>query len=500
MRWAAALLVSALAIPALQAADWIKISTANFELLTNAPEREARKTLAIFEEARGFFLREQPSLAGSPPPAIIVGFNSFKDYRPYTPKAEVLAYYQRQETGDYIVLSDLQLQRMRVAIHEYVHLLVSHSGLSIPLWLNEGMAEVYSTMQEQDGKLVIGEMKRDRVLSLGGGNWMRLPDLLRADDRSPQYNEQDLETMFYAQSCLLVHMLMLGDGYADKFSRFLERISATGSSQAAFSEVYGKTAAEIERQMTLYFRQQVQSGAAYPAGTAPLEITENRPATAVEVGVTLANLTARLGKVGEAKSRLKELAAQYPKSGEIEGALADLEVQNGDTGAALAHYRSALALQPADWMVYWNYARLLDGEGGALDARLQALEEAVRRNPGLMEGRLRLGDDLCVAGRFADALARLQQAPKVEPEQAAPMFVEMAVASYGLRQVDEARRYADQARAAARTAAEKAEVERLLARIQVPSKTETPEPSNDPDRPTLRRAPPKKGGGGGIEP
>jgi tetratricopeptide (TPR) repeat protein len=116
-----------------------------------------------------------------------------------------------------------------------------------------------------------------------------------------------------------------------------------------------------------------------------------------------------------------------------------------------------------------------------------------------MEGRLRLGDDLCVAGRFADALARLQQAPKVEPEQAAPMFVEMAVASYGLRQVDEARRYADQARAAARTAAEKAEVERLLARIQAPSKTETRDPSVDPDRPTLRRAPPKKGGGGGME-
>jgi hypothetical protein len=87
----------------------------------------------------------------------------------------------------------------------------------------------------------------------------------------------------------------------------------------------------------------------------------------------------------------------------------------------------------------------------------------------------------------------------VEPEQAALMFVELAVASYGLRQVDDVRRYADQARAAARTAGEKAEVERLLARIQAPSKTETRDPSVDPDRPTLRRAPPKKGGGGGME-
>jgi hypothetical protein len=123
--------------------------------------------LGIFEEARDFFLREQPSLAGSPPPATIVGFNSYKDYKPYSPNSAILAYYLRDEPGDSIVLSDLDLERTRVAIHEYVHLLVSHSGLSIPLWLNEGMAEVYSTLEAKDGKLVLGEMKRDRVLALG---------------------------------------------------------------------------------------------------------------------------------------------------------------------------------------------------------------------------------------------------------------------------------------------------------------------------------------------
>ncbi len=74
--------------------------------------------------------------------------------------------------------------------------------------------------------------------------------MLRADVKSPQYNEAERESMFYAQSCLLVHMLMLGEGYADKFPRFLERVSATGSSQTAFIEVYEKSTADIERQMT----------------------------------------------------------------------------------------------------------------------------------------------------------------------------------------------------------------------------------------------------------
>ena len=223
MRRAAVSLAIIVSVSSVRAADWIKIGSANFELITNAREDAARKTLTTFEQVREFFLREEPMLAGSPPPVTVIGFNSYTGYKPYSPRSNVLAYYQRREQGDYIVLSDLELERMRIAIHEYVHLLVSHSGLSIPLWLNEGMAEVYSTLQEQDGKLVLGTVQHDRILALGSGNWMRLPVLLRVDERSPEYNEENMGTMFYAQSCLLAHMLMLGEGYREKFPRFLER-------------------------------------------------------------------------------------------------------------------------------------------------------------------------------------------------------------------------------------------------------------------------------------
>ena len=184
MKWAAALLACTLGPPIIHAADWIKISTANFDLLSNASETAARKTVASFEQARDFFIREQPALAGSPPPATIIGFNNYSDYKPYTSKAGELAYYLPRPEGDYIVISDLGFDRMRVALHEYVHLLVRHSRLSIPLWLNEGMAEVYSTLAERDGKLVLGEMKSDRVQALSEDTWMRLPILLRAR-RSP---------------------------------------------------------------------------------------------------------------------------------------------------------------------------------------------------------------------------------------------------------------------------------------------------------------------------
>ncbi|HEX3744349.1 MAG TPA: tetratricopeptide repeat protein [Bryobacteraceae bacterium] len=487
------------------AADWIAIESPHFELLANAPEGAARKTLVTFERARDFFLREQPLLAGSPPRVVIIGFAAYDDYKRYSSKSGDLAYYLRNPRSEYIVISDLGLDRMRIALHEYLHLLVSHSHLNVPLWLNEGMAEVYSTLTERDGKLVLGEMKRDRVEQLGEGNWMHLPQLLRVDENSPGYNEEDLEGMFYAESCLLTHMLMLGDGYSAKFSTLLERISAAGSSQSALNEVYGKPTADIERDLRLYFAQKVRGGAVYRGAPAQVEIGDAHPASPLKVGVTLAGLTLALGREGEAKAKLHDLASQYPQSAEVEAALGAVDEARDQRDSALAHYRAAVALNSGGWEVYWNYARLLDEMGGDLDPRIRALSDAVERKPDFADARLRLTSALCTAARFSEALARLQQAPAIDPEHAVGMYAEMSLASYGLKQSADALRYGEQARAAAHTPEEKSAVAALYAVIQPKARggtsTDTRAPVDDPDRPTLRRKspppPPKKGGNGG---
>ncbi|MEI9976156.1 MAG: hypothetical protein WDO73_31350 [Ignavibacteriota bacterium] len=195
---------------------------------------------------------------------------------------------------------------------------------------------------------------------------------------------------------------------------------------------------------------------------------------------------------------------QYPDSGDVEGAWGLLEEQNGDKDTALKHYRTAVALHPAGWSDYWNYARVLDGAGGEIEPRIQALSDALERRPELMDARLLLAQDLCSARRFADALARLQAAPKVEPARAFPMSVGLALASGGLGDRDGARRYAEQAKAIAHTPEEKASADKLLAQIEqnLPGATQERPPSDDPGRPILRRNPPKppqKKGGGQVD-
>jgi hypothetical protein len=122
-------------------------------------------------------------------PVTLVAFDDAKEYRPYSPRDNTPAYFVGDEQRDYIVMSDLGAERARIAVHEYVHVLVRHSGLKLPVWLNEGMADVYSTMQAEDGRIFLGAMPKDRIYSLTHERWMRLPTLVRVGYQSPEYNE-----------------------------------------------------------------------------------------------------------------------------------------------------------------------------------------------------------------------------------------------------------------------------------------------------------------------
>jgi tetratricopeptide (TPR) repeat protein len=286
---------------------------------------------------------------------------------------------------------------------------------------------------------------------------------------------------------------MLGDGYKEKFSRFLDMVSGTGSSEVGFREVYGRSTADMEMAIRAHFRQMIQGEAVYAAPASEEQKGAARPAGETEVAVTLANLAAHLGRTEEAKKRLQELAAAHPGDADVEGSLGGLEAMSGDRQTALAHYRSAIGHGSTDWGTYWGYARILDEAGGDVPVRIQALTEVLRRNPELAEARLRLARNLSDAARFAEALAELQKTKRVAVAHAFQWFVTMTHAAFALKQLAQAREYLEKARAAARTPEHRAAVDRMAALIEQGTSVQPGSPVGIPDsqsgseRPILRR-------------
>ena len=94
---------------------------------------------------------------------------------------------------------------------EYAHLLFRRNDQVWPLWLNEGMAEIYSTFQTSGDTMEIARPIDHHLRLLAQQPFMPLPALFAVSHDSPEYNERSLQGVFYAESWLLTHYLMAGD-------------------------------------------------------------------------------------------------------------------------------------------------------------------------------------------------------------------------------------------------------------------------------------------------
>ena len=467
---------------------WTRIDSPHFEMYTTLPGQQARNALETFERARGIFLNIKALHAPPQLPVIIVAFSSAGEYRPYSPKDFAPAYSTADEQRDYIVMGDLGADQTRAAVHEYVHVLVRNSGLSIPLWLNEGLAEVYSGMEIRDSKVVIGAIAPDRIRIMGSSDLMHLPVLFKVGVESPAYNERTHAGVFYAESCLLVHMLMLSDGYAKKFPEFLARVSAADSSETALADVYEKTTAEVERDMAAYFRQSMAGGAVYSAPAETSMEMGSRPATDFETAMTLAKLTAMLGRFDEAGRSLDRLAAAHPDNTDVEMARAYIAWRKGDREAAAESLGHVVDQPGADWKTCWDYARLLEITRPQPQREIAVLRKALEMKPDLPEARFMLGRELYLTRQRDEALSELEQITDPAPGYAGQMFLLMAHAAFELDDRPAARHYSSEARKYPLSTEELQMLDALAKRLNAPTMTDDDE---DAKRPTIRRGKPK---------
>ena len=197
MEWRNFIATILLTLSPLGAADqWIKLTTPHFELYTTAGEKKGREAILYFEQVRSFFLQASPSKHVPEFPVRIVAFRSEKQYKPYTINEFAAAYYTQTRMRDYIVMEDIVPEHYPVAIHEYTHLIVEHTGLKLPPWMNEGWAELYSTLKPRGDKAMIGDLIPGRVQVLLTEKWLELPTLITVDQNSPYYNEKSKAGIF----------------------------------------------------------------------------------------------------------------------------------------------------------------------------------------------------------------------------------------------------------------------------------------------------------------
>src|SRR5580698_7566736 len=233
------------AVPAVAADHWLRLTTPDFELYTTKADKQARDTLRHFEQVREFFLQASPVRSLGDSPLRIFLFENESQFKPFRPSESTVSFYVATPVRDYIVMGDRTVNDYGPSIHEYMHLIVRHSGLKLPTWLNEGWADVYSTLRPMGKDTAVGDLLPERMQTLAGEEWMSLDALDAVNTNSPTYHEASRVGIFYAESWALAHMLYLSPDYKDNFGKFVTALNSGKSTGEALQIAYGRSSAAV---------------------------------------------------------------------------------------------------------------------------------------------------------------------------------------------------------------------------------------------------------------
>jgi tetratricopeptide (TPR) repeat protein len=394
----------------LAAADWIRVQTPSVTLYTDAGEKAAQSTIARLNDLRALFAqgtRQDPS----PASLEIYVFGSASEFRALADSPRIAGFY-RSGPGYEIIAIHSTPDARRTLAHEYVHLLLAHSRpVHWPAWLEEGMAEFYSTLSVNAKGATLGEGILSHRAKLGNSRWLTADELTSA--QADQEGEKD--GMVYAQGWALVHMLNLAPAYREHVADYFTSLLAGDDPAEAFARVFGRTLDQAITELRGYVSQMksiIVEGPRLGNGDTPIVSRLTRS----QAIVVRAELALRTGHFALARGILAESPATQ-ESPELEAARGLLAGAERDPAAAIQHLERAIALGSREGSVRFELA-LRKQEAAAPSAEVdRLLREAVEIDRSFPDARFLLGVRLTDAGDIAGATKLLTEATVLRPRQ-----------------------------------------------------------------------------------
>jgi tetratricopeptide (TPR) repeat protein len=369
-------------ITAQSQSGWRSVRTNHLFVIGNADPGDLWKVAVWLEFFHSAFARlVSRSVIDSSVPTTVILFRDDAWFTPFKPGYQgqptaVSGFFLPGDDVNYIALSlDPRANPYATAFHEYVHLHVKDNIPGAPVWLNEGLAELYESLQFSGRDAIIGVPKQNYIWLLRQVEMLPLKTLFSVGTDSPHYNERDKAGIFYAESWALVHYLMLGDrAQQDQFRRFLQRVASGDDAAKAIQNAYGITLDVLEQELRDYVRRgslsaQVVTGVADPATYRSYTATQRSTLTEGEVYYYLADLSLHMGRDTIAERGFKESIASDPGFLPSYAALGTMYVQQRRYAEAKKYLQKATTA-PQSAVVHYYYAYVLSREGMPADGNI----------------------------------------------------------------------------------------------------------------------------------
>jgi tetratricopeptide (TPR) repeat protein len=250
------LFLSDLALSQIGSTDsWIEVQTEHFRLLSNASQRTTYKIGARLEQLRQVLADKLRGSAESPLPTYIYVFKNEESFKPFKIGANgqpsnVAGYYLSTPFANYMAIDASAGEApFRTVYHEFVHYFIHINMPYIPLWLNEGLAEYYSTFRVEGSRAQVGLPIEEHRYWLAQHKRLPLTQLFMMDTDSPDYQEGARQGTFYAESWALAHYLTTIPG-DKRWDKLLDEFRKGARAEDAFRVAYAMDLVALEKELT----------------------------------------------------------------------------------------------------------------------------------------------------------------------------------------------------------------------------------------------------------
>lgn len=388
---------------------WIQVKSTNFHLISNAGERETKQTAFKLEQFRYLLSQIFPQAQLNPSvPTTVVVFKNAKSFKPFLPTLkgnakEVDGYFQRGHDKNFMAINigAATENPYEVIFHEYVHLILTQNLKSIPLWLQEGLAEFYSNCEIADKNVTLGKYLPQHMMTLRQGKLIPLEHLVQVDRKSPYYNEDEKTGLFYAESWAFTHYLILGTPSEGQkqLAQFIDLLVHDTDRTDAFKKAFGADFRTIQEGLRnyigstslKYYRFKLKSIDA----DKEFAVTMLQPA---QVSYFLGDLLLHSHRFDEAKPYLQQALHADPNFGPAHESLGLGHLYQGNYQEAKRHLKLAVESNSQNYLAHYYYARAMMREMSAQPGMIASIpdEQALK-----MINSLKKAIEL--APHFADA-------------------------------------------------------------------------------------------------
>jgi len=244
---------------------WIELTSRHFVLRTDLPRKQALAALVDFEGVYGTL--ETVAFPGDAPKDRIdvILFSDENAFRALAPRGAAGYFMPRQVDdpepvptivihGRVLFAGDLVESTQRRFRHELTHRFIDHRLRWTPPWLEEGLAEYYSTLKVSGGDAIVGTLLSTKILRIDihvGQTLIEssvddrielnevptVQQLLTADFATFHDPQHDLA--YYVGAWTFVHMMLNGPfGYTSHFQRFLDMLAGGATPPEAWRDCF----------------------------------------------------------------------------------------------------------------------------------------------------------------------------------------------------------------------------------------------------------------------